>query len=266
MKKIEKSDSSPIYERIRDLAQQHKISLAELERSLQFSNGIISTWKFSNPSIDKVKKVANYFNVSIDYLLGNNDSVDPQDQQILEMFRKPTNGLSAGKNRLKELRNQRKLTLDDIEEKTGIKRGTYSNYENGKTEPKMETWQKLADYFGTSVSYIKGDLDTEYLEKIVELLMLINFPNVCLKYRNNELNDSWKPFFNISITSQIIKLLGYDSRKKFKEIYKKSMRLGDNPENSIEVKAYKEQFFKILTTSKEITNHLLKEYEKIKEK
>lgn len=85
MKKIEKSASSPIYERIRDLAQQHKISLAELERSLQFSNGIISTWKFSNPSIDKVKKVANYFNVSIDYLLGNDDSVDPQDQQILAM-------------------------------------------------------------------------------------------------------------------------------------------------------------------------------------
>lgn len=83
MKKIEKSASSPLYERIRDLAQQHKISLAELERSLQFSNGIISTWKFSNPSIDKVKKVANYFNVSIDYLLGNDDSVDPQDQQIL---------------------------------------------------------------------------------------------------------------------------------------------------------------------------------------
>lgn len=83
MKKIEKSASSPLYERIRNLAQQHKISLAELERSLQFSNGIISTWKFSNPSIDKVKKVANYFNVSIDYLLGNDDSVDPQDQQIL---------------------------------------------------------------------------------------------------------------------------------------------------------------------------------------
>lgn len=95
MKKIEKSASSPIYERIRNLAQQHKISLAELERSLQFSNGIISTWKFSNPSIDKVKKVANYFNVSIDYLLGNDNSVDPQDQQILAMFRKQTDGLSA---------------------------------------------------------------------------------------------------------------------------------------------------------------------------
>lgn len=169
-------------------------------------------------------------------------------------------------NRLKELRNKRKLTLDDIEEKTGIKRGTYSNYENGQTEPKMETWNRLADFFGVSVPYIQGGLDTKYLEKLIELLMIISFPNVVLKYRNNELNDSCKPFLTISITSQIIKLLGYDSRKKFQEIYKKAMRLGDNPENSIEVKAYKEQFLKILTTSKEITNHLLKEYEKLEEK
>ncbi|WP_258567334.1 helix-turn-helix domain-containing protein [Lactobacillus panisapium] len=41
-------------------------------------------------------------------------------------------------NRLKELRNQSKLTLDDIEAGTGIKRGTYSNYENNKTYPKLK--------------------------------------------------------------------------------------------------------------------------------
>lgn len=59
-------------------------------------------------------------------------------------------------NRLKELRNQRKLTLDDIEAKTGIKRGTYSNYENNKTEPKLATWQKLADFFEVPVTYLQG--------------------------------------------------------------------------------------------------------------
>ncbi|MBD5429317.1 helix-turn-helix transcriptional regulator [Lactobacillus sp.] len=59
-----------LYSRIKDLANEKKISLAQLERELNFSNGIISTWKSSNPSIDKVEKVANYFNVSTDYLLG----------------------------------------------------------------------------------------------------------------------------------------------------------------------------------------------------
>lgn len=60
------------------------------------------------------------------------------------------------KNRLKQLREINKYTLDDIEKNTGIKRGTYNNYENGKTEPKLETWQKLADFFGVSVPYLQG--------------------------------------------------------------------------------------------------------------
>lgn len=72
-----KATVSTIYSRIYELASQHKISLAELERSLQFSNGIISTWKSSNPSIDKISKVANYFDVSTDYLLGNTDDSSP---------------------------------------------------------------------------------------------------------------------------------------------------------------------------------------------
>lgn len=60
------------------------------------------------------------------------------------------------KNRLKEMRKKHDYTLDDIQKMTGIKRGTYSNYENGNTEPKIETWKKLANFFGVSVSYLQG--------------------------------------------------------------------------------------------------------------
>jgi transcriptional regulator with XRE-family HTH domain len=77
MKRTSKDDISTIYSRIHELASQKKISLAELERTLHFSNGIISTWKSSNPSIDKISKVANYFNVSTDYLLGNTNNSSP---------------------------------------------------------------------------------------------------------------------------------------------------------------------------------------------
>lgn len=61
-------------------------------------------------------------------------------------------------NRLKELRKEKGLTLDEIQSKTGINRGTYNNYESGKTEPKQKTWQALADFFGVSVPYLQGKI------------------------------------------------------------------------------------------------------------
>lgn len=59
-------------------------------------------------------------------------------------------------NRLKELRKQKSLTLDEIAQETGVKRGTYNNYENGKTNPKPEIWGKLAKYFDVPISYLQG--------------------------------------------------------------------------------------------------------------
>lgn len=84
-------------------------------------------------------------------------------------------------NRLKELRNQKGLTLDDIEAQTGIKRGTYSNYENSKTEPKLATWQKLADFFGVSVTYLQGISkikNASDLEKIADIISKTKSPEI----------------------------------------------------------------------------------------
>ena len=55
---------------IKDLAVKKRMSVAELERTLGFGNGSISKWNKQSPSVDKLNKVANYFDVSIDYLLG----------------------------------------------------------------------------------------------------------------------------------------------------------------------------------------------------
>ena len=70
-------------------------------------------------------------------------------------------------NNLRKLRKQRKLTLDDIQKQTQINRGTYNNYENGTTEPKPETWQALADFFGVSVPYLQGAYSKDEINKKV---------------------------------------------------------------------------------------------------
>jgi len=66
-------------------------------------------------------------------------------------------------NRLKEIRQEKGLTLDEMQNQTGINRGTYNNYENGVTEPKLETWQKLANFWKVSVPYLQG-LDQKWYQ------------------------------------------------------------------------------------------------------
>ena len=58
-----------LYEKVRNLAALKHISLAEIERCTGLSDGAISKWRKSYPSALALKKVANYLNVSMDYLM-----------------------------------------------------------------------------------------------------------------------------------------------------------------------------------------------------
>ena len=63
-----------LLDRIKLLAATHHMTMAELERKLDFSNGSLRKWGSSMPSGDKIEKVADYFNVSTDYLLGRTNN------------------------------------------------------------------------------------------------------------------------------------------------------------------------------------------------
>ncbi|MGI6335936.1 MAG: helix-turn-helix transcriptional regulator [Clostridiales bacterium] len=55
--------------RIRALCRQRAITLTELERVCGFGQGAIAKWAYKIPSVARVEKVADYFGVSVDYLL-----------------------------------------------------------------------------------------------------------------------------------------------------------------------------------------------------
>ena len=58
-----------LLENIRRLCSKKPVSIAKLERETGISNGTISKWGTSSPSIDNVQKVAEYFGVTVDQLL-----------------------------------------------------------------------------------------------------------------------------------------------------------------------------------------------------
>lgn len=65
------------FERVKELCRKHGISVVELEERLDFSRNSLYSWKKNNPSVDKLEKVADYFNVSTDYLLLRTDYPSP---------------------------------------------------------------------------------------------------------------------------------------------------------------------------------------------
>ncbi|MGM0122127.1 helix-turn-helix domain-containing protein [Enterococcus sp. AZ152] len=62
-----------LLDRVDNLIKEKKMTRAELERKLDFSAGSLRNWNRSTPSGDKIQKVADYFDVSTDYLLGRTD-------------------------------------------------------------------------------------------------------------------------------------------------------------------------------------------------
>jgi len=59
-------------------------------------------------------------------------------------------------NRLKELRQEKKLSQKELAENIGVHYRTLQNWENGESQIKPEKSQQLADYFGVSVGYLLG--------------------------------------------------------------------------------------------------------------
>ena len=68
-------------------------------------------------------------------------------------------------SRLKELRQEKKLTQQELAKEIGVSKLTILNWEKGEHQIKSEKAQQLADIFGVSVGYLLGfnnDDVTEY--------------------------------------------------------------------------------------------------------
>lgn len=62
------------FDRIKELADKQKISLNILEEKLGYSTNYLYSLKKGNPKSDRLQEIADYFNVSTDYLLGRTDN------------------------------------------------------------------------------------------------------------------------------------------------------------------------------------------------
>ncbi|KZK36762.1 Transcriptional regulator xre family [Lactococcus cremoris] len=69
------------FDRIKNLAEKRGKSLPSVSADLNFSDNLFYRWKTSNPKASDLAKVADYFHVSVDYLLGR-DEAEPTTQTV----------------------------------------------------------------------------------------------------------------------------------------------------------------------------------------
>ena len=64
-------------------------------------------------------------------------------------------------NRIKQLRKNKGLSIDQLSNElkmknTPISSASISKYEREERNPKIKSWEALADYFNVSVPYLQG--------------------------------------------------------------------------------------------------------------
>ena len=79
-----------LVDKIRTLARQRDMSLPQLEQELGLGKGTISRWRNSSPNTEKLQKIADYFNVSMDYLLGREQYLTHKDEKDISKILEQT--------------------------------------------------------------------------------------------------------------------------------------------------------------------------------
>jgi len=103
-----------LFDRIKKLADSQGKSITRVEQDLNMSRNYLYKWKTMNPKSDSLEKVADYFGVTTDYLLGRNQAPEwahPEDMHDLKQMLDDNVGLAYGGEDLTDKDKQR---LNDI--------------------------------------------------------------------------------------------------------------------------------------------------------
>ena len=140
--------------RIGELIDSSPKTLRQISEEVSINYETLSAYKrqVRYPKKKNAQKLADYFGVSVLYLLGLNDDLvlnDPSESS-------PTSHELKIENRLKELRKKKGVSQAKVAKIINTNQSQYGKYENGKTKLSLEKSKRLADYFGVSVPYLLG--------------------------------------------------------------------------------------------------------------
>lgn len=155
--------------RLKELRKEKGLTQAELAQVINTNQSQYGKYENgkTNLSLENAKILADYFGVSPAYLLGLETEFEP---------------VESRETQFQMLVKDRKLSLREISEDTGINYSTIGNYNQGTRIPNARNAAILADYFRVSVGYLLGyekepnliKAEPLILTKLIQELSFIN--------------------------------------------------------------------------------------------
>lgn len=91
-----------------------------------------------------------------------------------------------------KLLEEKGVTAYRVSKETGVGRSTFTDWKNGRSVPKQDKLQKIADFFNVSVDYLMTGKEPEqdFSDESVHLIAQIR--------EDTELSDALKKYFGLS--------------------------------------------------------------------
>lgn len=137
-------------ERLERLRMEHGLSQDQLAEAVGLTRAAVSHYEKGRrrPDFDTVRKLADFFHVSTDYLLGLTDEPSPQTGSRIEEFAR----------RVRESRLQRGLAISEIADQLKVSEAYVQNLEEQPLRyPGVTTLNRLAELLGVTSAYLAGD-------------------------------------------------------------------------------------------------------------
>ncbi|MDE5654839.1 MAG: transcriptional regulator [Clostridia bacterium] len=133
---------------LNDLIVEHNLNARTLALALGIDNSTVTRYLNGKrlPSLENLVKIANYFNISSDYLLGLEDEISNTNFLPCPPFAE----------RLAFLLNHYKCSSYSIYNKTDISQVRYYDWKNGVSVPNVDNVVRLAKLLDCSVDFVIG--------------------------------------------------------------------------------------------------------------
>jgi transcriptional regulator with XRE-family HTH domain len=176
-------------QRLKELRKKYGVTQEQLAAIIGVERSTIGKYEGSKgviPSTEVLNDIADYFEVSVDYLLGRTDDPYPydsfdeyipehfngdlkqylaylkaRDEDVEQEYSAPEklSPLSKRMDRIRELREENGWSQEELADKLAIAQQTVSAYERGLRDPDTSTLGKMADLFDVSTDYLLGRTD-----------------------------------------------------------------------------------------------------------